>query len=136
MQTLILTRALLDEMVGYVDGLWPEEACGLLAGQDGRATRLYPVENIFHSPVAYEMDPLAQIRAMLDMEAGGAELLAIFHSHPHGPARPSQTDVAQAYYPDAFQFIISLADRQHPSVRAFTIADGLVDEVAWQLAEQ
>lgn len=135
MQTLTLPRALLDEMLDYVGSLWPQEACGLLAGQGGRATRLYPVENSLHSPFAYEMEPLAQIRAMIDMEAGGEELLAIFHSHPHGPARPSQTDVAQAYYPDAYQFIISLAERERPSVRAFTIVDGAVSEVTWQLVE-
>lgn len=128
MQTLILSGALLDEMLAHVGSLWPEEACGLLGGRDGRAARVYPVENILHSPFAYEMEPLAQIRAMLDIEARDVDLLAIFHSHPHGPARPSQTDVAQAYYPDAFQIIISLADRERPSIRAFTIINDVVSE--------
>jgi proteasome lid subunit RPN8/RPN11 len=141
MQTLTLSRTLLDEMLAHVAGLWPEEACGLVGGRsgrggrDGRAVRLYPVENMRHSPVAFEMDPLQQIRAMLAMEAEGLELIAIYHSHPDGPARPSATDVANAYYPDAVQLIISLADRARPSVRAFTIVDGVVAEAAWSVEE-
>lgn len=132
MNTLIVNGVLLDEMLAHVAGLWPEEACGLVGGRDGRAVRLYPVENTRHSPVAFEMDPLQQIKAMLAMEAEGLDLIAIYHSHPDGPARPSATDVANAYYPDAVQLIISLADRARPSVRAFTIVDGVVTEVRWE----
>ena len=132
MLPLILPRALLDEMLAHVSGLWPEEACGLVGGREGRAARLYPVENTRHSPVVFEMEPIQQIKAMLAMEAEGLELIAIYHSHPDGPARPSATDVANAYYPDAVQLIISLADRAQPSVRAFTIVDGAVAEVGWE----
>ena len=132
MNTLIVNGVLLDEMLAHVAGLWPEEACGLVGGRDGRAVRLYPVENTRHSPVAFEMDPLQQIKAMLAMEAEGLDLIAIYHSHPDGQARPSATDVANAYYPDAVQLIISLADRARPSVRAFTIVDGVVTEVRWE----
>lgn len=132
MTPLILPHALLNEMLSHVSGLWPEEACGLIGGRDGQAVRLYPVENVRHSPVAFEMEPLQQIKAMLAMEAEGLELIAIYHSHPNGPARPSATDVANAYYPDAVQLIISLADRARPSVRAFTIIDGAVTEVGWE----
>ncbi len=132
MTTLILTRALLDEMLSHVIGLWPEEACGLVGGRDGRAARLYPVENVRHSPVLFEMEPVQQIKALLAMEAEGLDLVAIYHSHPDGPARPSMTDVANAYYPDAVQLIISLANRQQPSLRAFTIIDEVVAEVEWR----
>jgi len=136
MQTLILSRALREEILAHADGLWPEEACGLLAGREGCAVCLYPVENMLHSPVAYEMEPVQQVRAMLAMEADGLELIAIYHSHPDGPARPSATDVAAAYYPDAVQLILSLANRGRPSLRAFTIIDGVVAEVDWSIAEE
>lgn len=133
MFTLTLSPALVAEMFAHVAGLWPEEACGLVAGRDGCAVRLYPVENIHHSPVTFEMDPVQQVRAMLAMEADGLDMVAIFHSHPHGPPRPSPADVAAAYYPDAVQFIISLADRERPVLRAFTIVEGVVAEVGWTL---
>lgn len=136
MERLTLNRTLLNEMLAHVAGLWPEEACGLVGGRDGRAARVYPVDNVRHSPVAFEMEPLQQIKAMLAMEAEGLEMLAIYHSHPDGPARPSATDVANAYYPDAVQLILSLADRGRPSLRAFTIIDGVVAEVDWSIAEE
>src|SRR5690606_9974314 len=107
----------------------PHEACGLLAGQDGRAERLFPIENVLHSPVAYEMEPQQQVRAMLAIEDGGLELLAIYHSHPDGPPRPSPSDVAQAYYPDTVYLILSLAGGR-PALRGYMIRDGRFDEIA------
>lgn len=127
---LRLTTSQVEEMIAQAAARSPEEACGLVSGRDGRAFRLYPVENVRHSPVAYEMEPLGQIRAMLAIEAEGLELLAIYHSHPDGPARPSATDVANAYYPDSAHIIISMADRERPSIRAFMIEEGRVTEIA------
>jgi proteasome lid subunit RPN8/RPN11 len=116
-------------MLAQLTALYPEEGCGLIAGRDGQALRLYPVENRLHSPVAYEMEPAQQVRAIVALEAEGLELLAIYHSHPDGPARPSATDMAHAYYPDQAYVIVSLADRRRPSLRAFMIQDGSVREI-------
>ena len=129
MDELRLTASLLEEMIAHAEAHYPEEACGLVSGRDGIAIGLYPVENIRHSPVAYEMEPLGQVRAMLAIEAEGLDLLAIYHSHPDGPARPSATDVAIANYPDSAYIIVSLADRERPSIRAFMIQDGEVREI-------
>lgn len=134
MDELLLAPGLMEEMIAHAAAHYPEEACGLLGGRDSRATRLYPVENMLHSPVAYEMEPLQQVRAMLDIEAEGLELVAIYHSHPGGPARPSVSDVAQAYYPDSAQIIVSLAGRDRPEVRAFTIRDGHVRAIGLAMA--
>lgn len=128
MDAICLPASLLEAMVNQARAALPEESCGLVAGQQGRAVRLYPIENLSHSPVAYEMDPRQQIQAMLAIENDGLELLAIYHSHPDGPARPSASDVAQAYYPEQAQLIISLAG-EAAVVRAFHIADGLVSEI-------
>lgn len=133
MDEIHLPAALYEEMIRHVAAHFPEEACGLLAGLfDGptaRVTQLLPIENMLHSPVAYEMEPLEQIRAMIAIESEGLELVSIFHSHPAGPARPSPSDVAQAYYPDAAYVIISLADRQRPLARAFLIRGEGVEEI-------
>ncbi|MBP6016393.1 MAG: M67 family metallopeptidase [Candidatus Promineofilum sp.] len=129
MNELVLSDTLIDEMINHAAAHAPEEACGLVGGRGGRAIRLYPVENVLHSPVAYEMAPQEQVRAMLDMEGAGEELLAIYHSHPHGPAWPSPTDRRQAYYPDTAYIIISLADPERPSLRAFMLQDGQTAEM-------
>lgn len=129
MNALYLAADLVEELIAHAAAHNPEEACGLLAGIENRARGFYPVENILHSPTAFEMDPLQQVRAMLAMETKGLELVAICHSHPSGPPWPSSMDVAQAYYPDSAQIIISLADPARPVMRAFTIRDGLVSEI-------
>ena len=126
--TLRLRAAHYAAMLAHLRSAYPEEACGLMAGVDGEVLRLYAVENRLHSPMAYEMEPLQQLQALQHMEDAGWELLAIYHSHPHGPEIPSAQDVAHAYYPDALHVIVSLARPEQPVVRLFAIRDGVVHE--------
>ena len=109
----------------------PLETCGLLAGRDGRVTRVLPVPNILRSRVAYRMDGQEFLDAMATCDF---EPLAIYHSHPQGPPVPSPTDVAESYYPDSIYVIISLA-QEPPSVRAFRIVNGLVTKETCQILE-
>lgn len=124
-----VTLAQFETMVQQALSGYPNEACGLVAGNDVRTKHLYPVENIRRSPIAYEMDPVEQLRAMIDLEQRGWELIAIYHSHPNGPPVPSATDVEQAYYPESAHVIISLVDRQQPAVRCFNIITDRVTEI-------
>ena len=123
-----IARTLLDEMIEHAMKGRPNEACGMLAGQGNRATKVYPATNAEASPVRYLMEPRDQLRIMQDMEEHDWDLLGIFHSHTHTAAYPSQTDVSLAYYPDALYLIVSLADEAHPVVRAFHILDGRIRE--------
>jgi proteasome lid subunit RPN8/RPN11 len=141
-EKIFLPVALADEMIAQATAGYPEETCGLVGGRyagdgrDGQAVRLYPVENKLHNPVAYEMEPAQQVKAIVSIEAEGLELLAIYHSHPDGPARPSVTDLAQAYYPDQAYLIISLTDRQRPLLRAFMLASGSAREIPVLLVDE
>ena len=126
---LEMTREMVAAMLAEVRASAPEEACGLVGGEaEGRARALYPIENIRHSAVAYEMNPEEQIRAMLEMEAHGWELLAIYHSHPAGPPAPSETDVRLAYYPDSLYLICAPDGPGEWHARAFQIVAGQVTE--------
>lgn len=115
-------------LIAHAQEEYPNECCGLLAGQSGRVARVYRGTNIDHSPYTYSMDPREQLAAFKDMEAAGLELLGIYHSHAHSPAYPSKTDVAKAYYPDALYVIASLAVRSAPEIRAFRVVDGQITE--------
>jgi proteasome lid subunit RPN8/RPN11 len=117
-----------DEMVAHAETGLPNEACGLLAGADGRIERFYPMRNADESARTYRLDPKEQLRVFEEIEANGWELRAIFHSHTHTEAVPSPTDQRQAFYPDAFYLLVSLADRAFPVLRGFTIRDGEVTE--------
>lgn len=128
-----MPRDLYRQMIAHVRDARPEEACGLIAGLGDRAVAIYPVENRLHSPVEYEMEPVAQVQAMLALEDEGYELIGIYHSHPHSPAVPSATDLARSYYPDAQYVIISLAEPGRPVARAFYLRDGAAAEVTFQV---
>ncbi len=106
----------------------PNEACGLLGGRGGVVEQVMAVENAAHSPVRYEMAPAQQLEAMLALESAGLELTAIYHSHPAGPAMPSPTDVAEAYYPDSLYLICAPDEHGQWRGRAFRIVDGEVSE--------
>jgi proteasome lid subunit RPN8/RPN11 len=131
----VINQALYSAMLEHVQSAYPLEACGLLGGKNGRALRHYRIDNTLRSMTAFEMEPMQQVRAMLDMEAEGMELTAVYHSHPQGPSRPSPSDVAQAYYPEAVQIIISLQKPQQPELRAFTIVDGVITELNWRIEQ-
>ncbi|MDX1662267.1 MAG: M67 family metallopeptidase [Candidatus Promineifilaceae bacterium] len=126
---LRLARGHLRDILAHLRAVYPLEGCGLLAGRDGRVCAVHPVENRLHSPHGYEMAPAAQIRIMYALEAAGQELLAIYHSHPHGPAYPSPADVAGARYPGVRHLVVSLAAPAQPVLRAFAIDAQGVQEV-------
>lgn len=115
-------------MRAEVEGAVPLEACGLLAGLGNRVLAALPVSNSLNSPVAYRMDPQEQLRAFREIESRGWEMLAIYHSHPHGPDHPSPTDIAQAYYPDT-PYLIWFPDETDWRCRGYTIRDGKVTEI-------
>jgi proteasome lid subunit RPN8/RPN11 len=128
--TLKISLSLYHKMIEHVQSTFPLEGCGLLAGRQTQATELYMIDNILQSPVAYEMDPKQQVKAMLDMDEKGNDMLAVYHSHPQGPSIPSETDITQAYYPESAYIIVSLQQREQPVVRAFTIVDERVNEIS------
>ena len=125
---LVLAPGILEAVIEHSKIAHPNEACGLLVGRTA-AERFIPMKNIAASPHQYEMDPVEVIAALRRLRDTGEELMAICHSHPHGPAEPSKTDIERAYYPEAAHLIVSLADAKRPQVAAFRILDGEVLEI-------
>lgn len=111
----------------------PNEACGLLAGTNGEAKRLFRMSNAERSPVIYRMEPADQLRVFNEIDEAGLDLIGIYHSHTRSPAYPSSTDVSLAYYPEAVYLIVSLADMERPDLRGFRIVDGKVTEIELQV---
>ncbi|MFA9459371.1 M67 family metallopeptidase [Thiohalorhabdus sp. Cl-TMA] len=101
-----------------------EEVCGLLSGHGNVADTLLPVENALHSPHAFDMEPAGLLDAMRNIRESGGELVAIYHSHPFGPAYPSRTDVASNQYPEVAHVLIGREGAEW-RVRAFRLDDGV-----------
>lgn len=127
MQGLVISEKSKKEIVKHCLMEKPNEACGLLAGIKDRDKRLikdvYSMKNTEKSPERYFMDPEQQFSALKDIRSNEGELLAIYHSHPHSEAVPSERDIEMAHMPDVLYVIISLASRE-PDIRAYTIKKG------------
>jgi proteasome lid subunit RPN8/RPN11 len=104
---------------------WPEECCGLLAGDSATAVRfVYPLTNAEHSPVSFTIEPSEHYGALRHAERNEWELIGAFHSHPGGSARPSATDVERAAEPEWAWLIVSRGE-----IRGFRIAHRTVVEI-------
>ena len=129
MQEVILPKEFIHRMLFHGRSAYPDEACGILAGERNTAAVLYEATNAESSPVSYLIDPQEQFRIMKEIRDKGMRMVAIYHSHPYSPPYPSPTDVKLAFYPDAAYIIVSLLDRDNPVVKAYEIADGRVREI-------
>ena len=122
-----LDRTLLEQIVAQARDEAPNECCGTIAAQAGRAVAVHPATNAAASPLLYEMDGMEQYRIQTAIEDAGHELGAIYHSHTRTAPYPSQTDINLAFYPEALYVIVGVAG-DAPDVRAFRIVDGEVSQ--------
>lgn len=122
---LTLTLEHHRQMLAHILRCLPEEACGLIGGRAGQAEVVLPMTNLLHSPVRFRMEPHEQLKAFLWLEEQGFDLVAVFHSHPNGPPRPSRTDLEEFAYPGVLTLIWSPAEAGAApggwQVRAFQI---------------
>jgi proteasome lid subunit RPN8/RPN11 len=130
---LTLLQSHLAEVIQHARQEAPRECCGLIGGNDARTQTVYPLRNVAADPlVTYEAAPEDLFAAQRAMRDSGAQLLAIYHSHPRSnDPQPSETDVRLAYYPSAVYFIVGLAGEE-PCLRAFRISER---EGRWEPAE-
>ncbi len=125
---LELPKAFIEEMIAHALEDAPNECCGIIAGQDGRAVKLFRAKNAEASPYRYSVDPQDLFRIYRECEEKGWDFLAIYHSHTASEAYPSPTDVRLAFWPEAYYLLVSLQDTANPVVRAFRIVDGAISE--------
>ena len=118
---------MLDEIVAHARRDHPDEACGVVAGKDGRATRVIAMENAERSPTFYRFDSREQLRVWRSMDDADEVPFVIYHSHTATEAHPSRTDIGLASEPDAHYLLVSTRAEQD-EVRSFRIVDGQVTE--------
>jgi proteasome lid subunit RPN8/RPN11 len=133
---LRISGALLDQLIAHARERDDVECCGLVAvepapdGEQRRAVRVYPTENIHASPLRFEIDPMEQYRLTEEIEERGWEIGAIYHSHVRSAPYPSQTDISfAANLPGVEWIIVGLAGADDPEVRSYLIESAGVHEV-------
>lgn len=125
---LILKKKFLDKIIDQGIRELPNEACGLLAGRDGRVERVYEMKNTDASPSTFLMEPEEQLKVMKEIRNSGIQMIGIYHSHVASQAYPSAHDVELAFYPEASYAIISLESKKNPVIRSFRIQEGKINE--------
>jgi [CysO sulfur-carrier protein]-S-L-cysteine hydrolase len=133
--TAVVPAAVLTELVDALRAGVPNEACGILVSDrswsdGGAATRWVGLRNAAESPYRYMIEAQEQLKVWMELDDADEVVWAIVHSHVASPARPSQTDIGLAFYPDSLYIVCSLTDLDHPDVRAWSIVDGVVSEIA------
>lgn len=162
MSDLSVPKQILDDLVAHARELDPYECCGFLAGTNNTVTRLYRIKNVVsldgaaqaasfddakvehlsrlspeeRAEIAFIMDAQEMFQAVKDMRKEGLTLQAVYHSHPHDPARPSVTDIKIANEWEEnwsrlnlalpIYLLVSLMDKVRPDVRAYWIKNGSV----------
>ncbi|WP_336135134.1 desampylase [Natronomonas amylolytica] len=111
---LKLPAAVRDEAVAHARDGAPEEVVGVLAGRRGedRSTveRIYKATNAAETPeTRYEIAPAAELDLLERIDEAGLDVVGFYHSHPRGPAGPSETDARLAAWPGHSYVVVSLA---------------------------
>lgn len=103
---------------------YPNECCGALIGSGEAIVEAFPLPNttaegprrrFLIGPNDYR---LAEARAR---ERGGT-LAGFYHSHPDHPARPSETDLAQAW-PNLTYIIVAVREGQPEDLRFWRLRE-------------
>lgn len=117
----------LEQIVEHARRDAPNECCGVVGVRDGVATGVHELTNIHASPFRFEPEPGELVRTYSMLDADGADVGAIYHSHTRSAPEPSQTDIHFARnWPGVRWIIVGLADGE-PQVCTWLIgADGEV----------
>ena len=116
---VVVPGAIRDEIAAHARDEAPNESCGLLLLEDGRAVEYVRAVNKAASPYRFELylDPARWSEIERDQ--------AIVHSHLSSPPRPSRTDVENVGLWEGKPYLIYAV--RTDDLAAWTIADGAIE---------
>ena len=136
MAKLEIPNNIFEQMLEQAEAEKPLEACGILAGKNSVVEKFYKMTNADQSSDHFMMATEEQFKVVKDVRAEGLEILAIYHSHPESPARPSQEDIKLALTPDVIYVIVSLQNADVPVLKGFLIENENVAEVPVEIVKE
>jgi proteasome lid subunit RPN8/RPN11 len=125
-----LAAAVLERVVERAREAAPDECCGLLIGSAGRVVEAVAARNIAEHPgTRFLIDPKDHVAALREARRRGLDVVGFYHSHPRSAATPSETDAAEATYPDFLSLIVGLGHQgavgsEGPDVRLYRFSGG------------
>ena len=121
---LAIPKSIYEAVLAHGRAGFPQETCGILGGNAGLVSEFYPMTNTDQSREHFMMEPKEQFAVAKDLRAKGKAIVAIYHTHPDTPARPSEEDIRLAKTPGVSTAILSLAGPE-PVLKSFRIFDGV-----------
>lgn len=125
---LTLPRAMVDQVLAHARRDHPDEACGVIAGRDGTATRVFEMDNADRSPTGFTFDSAQWLTVYREIDDADEELLAVYHSHTMTEAYPSRTDVLWSRTTEFQHWLLVSTRSEDDEVRSYVITDGEVVE--------
>lgn len=111
--TLELPESVRTAIVEHARDGAPEEVVGVLAGRHGEPSvvdRADPATNAAETPeTRYEITPTEEIELLERIDGADLDVVGFYHSHPRGPAEPSETDAQLAAWSGYSYVIVSLS---------------------------
>ena len=124
---ILLRDNAMQKIVEDAERSYPNEACGLLLGErrgpDVHVASVHVSGNLSRTPrTHFEVDP--QLRFDLERMARekSLEVVAVYHSHPNGMAKPSEVDLSKAWEPGLVWIIAALKSGRVTDRRAYRLA--------------
>jgi [CysO sulfur-carrier protein]-S-L-cysteine hydrolase len=118
---VVIPAEVRSALVEHAEAEKPNEACGLILLRNGVAERFVPGRNAAASPYRFELEVDPEVWFLED---DGYEL-AVFHSHPSSPPRPSRTDVENIGLWEGRPYVI--LSLRTGELAAWTIAGGRIE---------
>ena len=129
-EKLYISTQCMDDFRHMAETGYPLEVCGLLLGtvnsNGWNIQQLRPVANLNTERAAdrFQLDPAAYRSVDLELRNTDIDIVGVYHSHPDCPAKPSPTDLVNAWEGFAYP-IISICDGKAAEIRCWSLnADG------------
>lgn len=125
---LKLSRAQLQGIELHGEQTYPRECCGVLVGRRDEAgnktvARVVACTNTHTNPAQdyFSIAPLELMKIEREADRDGLELLGFYHSHPDWPARPSDSDLAEAHWTGCSYVITSVLQGKAVATNSFEL---------------
>jgi proteasome lid subunit RPN8/RPN11 len=130
---LELPQEMLDRVLAHARRDHPDECCGVISARDGVPARLFEMENAERSPTGFTFDSAEWLRVYRDLDDADEVPWVVYHSHTMTEAYPSRTDIRWSETAGFPYWLLVSTRSDDDEVHAYTITDGVVEEVGLQL---
>jgi proteasome lid subunit RPN8/RPN11 len=127
-QPLVVPHEIRRAILAHSSWAYPNEACGLLAGDDRGISLVFCLTNRLHSPTRYTIDPREYFGSMRYAERQGLSIVGAWHSHPAGDASLSGTDISSSPGGPWITMVIGNRTAGGDAIKAFRTAEGAAIE--------